>query len=168
LFHAGDCFYFPSGNSNTKYHVVAPADGIIVHAYFINDSIGWEINVRTPFVVDEKTVYYDVVHTSGLVPGLKEGMYIHKGDKLAIKSKEYLDPANYWLVDIGFRNGHKQTNASLEGWTGLGYFSFTRLLLDDFEGLDPKQYDLLPLCKGNPIKQNKPYATPTPGGFTYP
>jgi hypothetical protein len=171
VFHAGDGFYFPSGNIDAVYHVVAPADGKIVNEVYINEFTGYEINIETPYVLDGKTVFYDVVHTSGLVPELSVGMYIHRGDYLAIKDKRIRgDPIGKWLVDIGFRNGKRQANASISEWTGLGYFSYTRLLQDDFALLTSDQYYIMPKCKGNPIQQNKPYSTPTPtpGGFTYP
>jgi hypothetical protein len=164
VFHAGDGFYFPSGDSDTKFQVVAPAEGLIVQANRTNDAIGWGIIVRTPFEVDGKTVYYDVAHTSGLVSGLRPGMYVCKGDPLAVKQKDKLDPVNWWLVDIGFRNGHVQANATLPDWTGMGYFSYSRLIQDDLALLSPDQFEVLPICEGNPIQQSKPYATPTPGG----
>ena len=129
IFHAGDGFYFPNNNSNAVYHITAPADGSIEKAYFINDSIGWSITVRTPYILDGNNVFYDVLHTSGLVPNLDVGSIIHKGDSLAIKDKKILDPIGKWLVDIGFRNGHEQANASLPDWTGLGYFLTPAYLL---------------------------------------
>ena len=168
VFHAGDAFYFPPGDSNTEYAVIAPADGKVVHANYINDSVGYDITVKTSFLLDGKPVFYDVVHTSGLYPGLVEGQAVHKGDNLAVKRNEHLDPIGQWIVDIGFRNGKEQANASVPEWTGLGYFSYTRLLLDDLASLESSEYSLWPICEGNPIEQTKPYSTPTPGGFTYP
>jgi hypothetical protein len=169
MFHAGDGFYFPRGNSDTVYTVVAPADGVIVAATDLSDlGIGWEINVKTPFLLDGKTVFYDVVHSSGLVDELDVGMEVHRGEPLVVKTKEFLDPAGLWLIDIGFRNGLRQANASVPEWTGLGYFSFTRLLEDDLALLNHNQFLIMPVCSGNPIQQNKPYMTPTPGGFSYP
>jgi hypothetical protein len=168
-FHAGDGFYFPRGNSDTVYTVVAPADGVIVAATDLSElGIGWEINVETPYLLDGKPVFYDVVHSSGLVDNLRVGMEVHRGNPLVIKTNEFLDPAGLWLIDIGFRNGLKQANPSVPEWTGLGYFSFTRLLEDDLALLDQNQFLFMPACSGNPIQQNKPYMTPTPGGFTYP
>jgi hypothetical protein len=168
-FHAGDGVFYPKGAADTHYTVYAPADGTIVVANYINESVGWEINVKTPYTVDGKPVVYDVVHSSGLVSGLTVGTFIHKGDKLAIKANEHLTPSvKEWLIDIGFRNGHKQANASIDDWTGLGYFSYTKLILDDLAMLQESQYKIRSACAGNPIQQSKPYMTPTPGGFTYP
>jgi hypothetical protein len=164
IFHAGDGVYFPSGDSSTKYNVVAPADGNIVRASRISDRIGYEINVQTPFTLDGQTVFYDVLHTSGLREGLRIGDTVHKGDVLAIKKMEHLDPGGNWLVDIGFRNGYKQANASLPDWIGLGYFSWSRLVMDDLAMVDPSRLSYR-TCVGNPIEQSKPFATPTPGGF---
>jgi hypothetical protein len=169
MFHAGDGFYFPRGNSDTVYTVIAPADGVIVAATDLSDfGIGWEINVETPYLLDGKPVFYDVVHSSGLVDELRVGMEVHRGDPLVTKTNEFLDPAGLWLIDIGFRNGFRQANASIPEWTGLGYFSFTRLLEDDLALLNQNQFLVLPVCSGNPIQQTKPYMTPTPGGYTYP
>ena len=168
MFHAGDAFYFPAGNTATKYNVVAASDGIIEHARFINDAVGWDITVRTSYQLDGKSVYYDVVHTSGLTSGLREGMFVHRGENLAILTIEFVVFEGWWGVDIGFRNEKEQANATLPEWTGLGYFSYTRLILDDLELVDRSQYSIMPRCPGNPIQQSKPYATSTPGGFTYP
>ena len=175
VFHAGDMIYFPTGNKNTKYNVLAPADGVITIAEDLsNKGIGWSITVETPYSLDGKPVFYDLVHSSGLVPGLSQGMNIHRGDPLAIKDGKFVDPLGWWLIDLGFRNGLEAANASVSsgpgvtGWTGLGYFSYTSLIKDDLAQLNPKQFGFYPTCSGNPIQQNKPYATPTPGGFTYP
>lgn len=170
LFHAGDGFYFPPGNAEIKYNVVAPVGGKIIFAQLITEGIGWGIDVQTPYQLDGKVVYYHVVHSSGLAPGLKVGMSVNRGDVLAIKTKNNkLEYYNQWLIDIGFRTARNaHANASLPDWTGLNFFSYTRLILDDLALLDWKQYLLAPKCDGNPIQQNKPYATPTPGGFTYP
>jgi hypothetical protein len=160
-FHAGDMIYFPNGNSNSKYNVIAIADGQIVNAVFLSDAIGWEINVMTPYLHDGKDVFYDVVHSAGLASGLEIGSYVHKGDNLAIKTNKTLDPQGLWQIDIGIRNGHRQANAGASDWKGLGYFSLYRLIQDDLQKLDSALYTVMPTCNGNPIKINN-FVTPTP------
>jgi hypothetical protein len=166
-FHAGDQVDFPS--SQTAYSILAPTDGIIISAEKVNDSIGYEVNVQTPYILNGKTVYYDIVHSNGLVPGLHEGSEVRKGSPIVIKNGEMVAPQNKWLIDIAFRNSmNKQANASLDGWTGLGFLSYTRLIQDDLASLDSSQFYMRPTCAGNPINQSSPYQTPTPGGFTFP
>jgi hypothetical protein len=162
IFHAGDIVYFPNGLANTTYNVKAPADGRIAHANYINSSVGFDIAVRTPYTFNGDIVFYDVIHTSGLVGGLRVGDYVKKGDNLAIKDGKIVDPAGWWLVDLAFRTGNEQANASLSGWTGLGYLSYSKLISDDLAKLPYGQVAMMPTCPGNPIEQNKPYITPTP------
>jgi hypothetical protein len=162
-FHAGDMIYFPTGDKNTNYNVIAPADGVIENAVYLGDSIGMEINVKTPFVLNGKTVFYDIVHDSRLAPGLHVGSIIHKGDVIAIRDITVkADPQGLWNLDIAFRNStNKQANINDPIWTGQGFISYYRLVQDDLQKLDSSTYTLMPTCSGNPIK-NKNFMTPTP------
>lgn len=164
-FHAGDGIKFP--NSEKTYYIIAPIDGKIVSANFVNESVGYEINVETPYVINGKIVFYDLVHSSGLIENLRVGSVLKKGEPLAIMKNLYGvpsgDPDRGFLLDFALRSGsHKQANASLDGWTGLEYLPFSKYIQDDLAELPSNSFRLMPICSGNPIQQNKPFSTPTP------
>jgi hypothetical protein len=74
-FHAGDAIYMPDPAGS--YKIYAPMEGTIVFAQLLDDSIGWEINVMTPFMLNGEAVYY----LSTLMDWLKESELAHSYKK---------------------------------------------------------------------------------------
>ena len=156
-FHAGDGIY-PSV-AQAPHRVYAPMDGTVISAQLIPSvpglgwEIGFEINVRTPFVLDGETVYYDMVHISGLADGVKVGTFVRKGEQIAVMTRPYGDPRGYiYLIDLAFRRGtHKMAAPSNPNWTGTEYFSVLTYVKDDLDALPVGSFKLLPTCITNNI-----------------
>lgn len=150
--------------SNVIYQVYAPIDGTITAANFVNDSVGWEINVKTPYELDGQVAYYDLVHTSGLANDVKIGTFLRKGEQIAFMSRPYSHPREY-ILDFAIRRGaHKQANPNSSNWTGTEYVSVLQFVLDDLTGLSAGSFQLVPTCqltsKNNVIPEAK--RTPRP------
>jgi hypothetical protein len=153
-FHAGDGINLPKNKA--PFIVYSPSDGIIDAANFVNESVGWEINIRTPFYLDNKQVYIDIVHVSGLADDLKIGSKIEKGQQLAIMDRPCGDPRGGYLIDIALRLGsHKQANPIYDNWTGTEYLSFFSYVEDDLLLLDDESYSIAPTCLGVSIPSEK-------------
>ena len=158
-FHAGDIFRLPKNES--PFTVNAPIDGIIDTANFVNESVGWEINIKTPYYLNSKQVNVDIVHTSGLASGLHIGSSVEKGQQLAIMDHPYGDPHGGYIIDIAMRlDSHKQANPIYDNWTGTEYFSYFEYIKDNLAQLQKNTYSIMPICSGNPIPIQK--RTPKP------
>ena len=153
-FHAGDQIYMPDPGGS--YKVYAPIDGTIVAARLVDDTIGWEINVMTPFILNGETVYYDLVHVNGLADNIRVNAFLRKGEEIAIKNRPNADPQRRSMVDFAIRRGpHKQANAAAPDWTGTEYVSVLTFLQDDLDALPIGTFQLAPICDGNPIPEAK-------------
>lgn len=163
LFHAGDIINFTPKSPNS-YKILAPVDGEIISANLVTAQIGWEINVMTDFLYEGQRVFYDIVHTNGLVDGVSVGTKIKKGEVLAIIKQPYiLDPGGFTGVDFALRNSsHKQANPNSSNWEGTEYIPFSIWVLDDLTSLpDGTSYiDASYECHGKPIPEAK--QTPLP------
>lgn len=136
MFHAGDG-WLQNISAEHPGIVYAPVSGKVVDAYFINNEIGWEITIKTQSSYEGKQVFYDVVHTDGLVDGLSTSSgqnWIEKGQPLAhIDKVQWTDGSQWWgLADIGFRTGPKGANATLSNFAPCSYFDPRPFFDDDF------------------------------------
>jgi hypothetical protein len=168
MFHAGDGWFYEYELEQyhelaSPYTIYAPIAGRVTESHLVTEAIRYEITVATPFSLNGKQVYYDVVHTNGPVNGVSVGSWIEQGQALALISS--LSTPNGWIwnamADIGFRNGPKGANASLDNWQPYSYFDplpfyEDELLLND-------EITVLPRCSGNPIAPELKYKlTPEP------
>jgi hypothetical protein len=147
--------------------VLAPIEGKIIESGLVNESVGYEITVETPYLYQGKRVYYDLVHSSGLVSGLKNGDWVNKSEPIAILDRHYGGgELKDIFLDIGIRNAPKGANPKLDNWHPYSYFSFLEFIKDDLQQLPTNTYSIAPTCSGNPIssenRQRFPAPTKTP------
>jgi len=131
MFHAGDGIVFDTHEGNT-YYGLAPIEGKIIESVLVNQKVGYEITVETPYLYQGKRVYYDLVHSSGLVSGLSDGSWVNKGDPIVFINKSYGAGGSIkeLSLDIAIRNGPKGANSQRSNWQPYSYFSFLQFLYD--------------------------------------
>jgi hypothetical protein len=146
-FHAGDAVYFELGDSPTEYIVYAPVDGTVRFAAEISGEIGWEIRVETPFVYEGKTVWYDLVHHDGPLPGIVEGTVVRRGEPLArlFTARDYGRIEK--LVDWALRNGPRGPNPQVDPFYPGSYLNAYLFVEDDLASRNVT-YET---CEGVPI-----------------
>ena len=160
-FHAGDILILP--DPKAIYKVFAPIEGTIVTAQFLDDSIGWEIVVRTPFVLNGETVYYDILHSSGLADNLRVGASVRKGDQLAVITRPYRPMRGFSIIDFAIRRGsHKMAAPTHPSWTGTEYVSVLQYVQDDLNSLAAGSFRLSPTCVLTSPNNTIPEAKRTP------
>lgn len=154
-FHAGDGIYLHKDDA--PFIVYSPISGVIQDEYFIDDFIGWEINIKSDFLLDSQWVYVDIVHIGLLYGSLEIGSQIKKGEPLAVIDSPHGDPGGRYLIDIAIRKGsHKQANPNFDDWTGTEYLSFKDFIEDDLASLDQSTFTTIgEPCLGNPIPEEK-------------
>lgn len=143
--HRGDGIIF-SRLPDKIHYVLAPVGGTIVSASDLTDkNIVWEINLATDFVKDGKQVFVDFVHTSELVPGLRVGQHVERGQPLLVLDKHWGgNPGEVDLfLDIAIRNGPIVGDPKGQP---VGYFSFLDLIQDDLVNLPSTAYKWASSC----------------------
>jgi hypothetical protein len=152
LFHAGDIIEF-SATEGPTFFALAPIEGKIIQNELVTAEIGYEITVETPYVYQGGRVYYDMVHSSGLVPGLNVGDWIERGEEIVVMDRHLGGPGEHIFLDLGIRNGPKGANPTLSNWQPYSYFSFLEFVQDDLQQLPPDSYQITPPCSGVQISE---------------
>jgi hypothetical protein len=147
-FHAGDGVYYELGTSPAEYTVYAPIDGTVRETLRINDVVGWEIRVETPFVYEGQTVWYDLVHHDGPLPGITVGTYVERGEPIAKLFTARCAPGRCEkLVDYAIRNGPRGPNPQVDPFYPDSYLNVFLFVEDDLASRSVT-YET---CQGNPI-----------------
>lgn len=166
-FHAGDGIVFSEKPGQT-YNVLAPADGKILSVDFVN-AVGYEVTLETNLYRQGKRVYIDLVHTSGLVNGLRTGMTVNREQPLLVLDRHWGGGGLPDLfLDIGIRNGPKGASPLSRNFAPLSYFSFLSMIQDDIANLPQGDVKFVPFgpytgCLGTQVPDAMlPRLTPTP------
>jgi len=118
LFHAGDMFILNLNQPAVDIVVISPTTGVIEGVNQFNDE-NIEINIKTPYYLDGKRIYVDIVHSQRLFPGDDKFPEIHQGDNveigqpIAIQNLFLQHGREEQVVDIGIRNGPSGANPSI-------------------------------------------------------
>lgn len=145
-FHAGDFIYYHLGYNTESYIVYAPMDGWIRFAVKINEKVGWEINVETPFYYDNNIVWYDIVHFDRLIPGIRIDSFVKQGEPIAIVETARDNGRLEVGIDIGIRIGPKGANPQIIPFYPDSYLNVYLFLEDDLMDRNVT-YET---CEGNP------------------
>ena len=158
-FHAGDLLYFYtdfSGIDNEiEYKVLAPIEGRIIYSNLINDKVGWEIRIETPYLFEGKKVFYDIVHADRAVVGLYEGEYVQKGQPILIVNSLRNNGRFEKVIDIAFRNGIRGPQPGTKGvFHPYSYIDPSIFFEDDFSRAISAGVNInFENCTGNPVRE---------------
>ena len=105
--HTADVFYFNDFSSDETIHILAPVGGLVM--YMDRDPntievIGQLIIVKTDFVYQKETVYYELAEFHEIASDITVGKRINQGDTLGYIDNDGhpFDPLNGYVLDIAF------------------------------------------------------------------
>ena len=154
--HTADVFYFNDFSSDETIHILAPVGGLVI---YIDrdpntiDIIGQLIIVKTDFVFQKETVYYELTQFHEMSSELSVGKRINQGDTIGYIDNDGhpFDPLNGYILDIAFfvakpylYDNDPGNSANIEKYIDPG------LLLGDSLEKFPIIYHM-PRCEGTPI-----------------
>ena len=105
--HTADVFYFNDFSSDETIHILAPVGGLVM---YIDrdpktiDIIGQFVVVKTDFVYQKETVYYEMTEFHEIASELSVGKRINQGDTIGYMDNDGrpFDPLNGYILDIAF------------------------------------------------------------------
>lgn len=157
-FHAGDAFFYINLGYDEKIPVLAPTDGHLNSASWVNQSVGYEINMETPFLYKDKIVYFDLVHLGELAQGVHSGMNVNQGQVLGYITNAVKAGGGIPMLDIAARN-NERFQANPDYWNEFGtdgteYFPFLPFVEDDLKLMPAGTFIRSPQCLGNIYPQD--------------
>jgi len=105
--HVSDAFYFNDFSSDETIHILGPLGGLVVYIERnpnIIDIAGQLIIVKTDFVYQKETVYYELTQFHEMASDISVGKRIDQGDTLGYIDNDGhpFDPLNGYALDIAF------------------------------------------------------------------
>jgi hypothetical protein len=109
--------------------VVSPVEGIVIYVYenwiWNNQETGGNIIVRTPYILNGKTVFYQLRHSSTFDDNIREGIALSKGQHIGtLRWDGPKDPGGYSILDFMLLNGEFDRQESFFGTAPYPFLSF--------------------------------------------
>lgn len=102
--HTADVFYFNDFSSDETIHILAPLGGLVMYITHGSYDIGQNIIVKTDFVLQKGTVYYQLTRFHEINSELSVGARINQGDTIGYIDNDGhpFDPLDGYILDISF------------------------------------------------------------------
>jgi murein DD-endopeptidase MepM/ murein hydrolase activator NlpD len=154
--HNSDVFYFNDFSSDETIHILAPLGGLVMYMDSdpnTIDVIGQLIIVKTDFVYQKETVYYQLAEFHEIASDITVGKRIDQGDTLGYMDNDGhpFDPLNGYILTVAFfvakpsyYDNDAGNSANIDKYLDPG------LLLGDSLAKFPIIFHM-PRCEGNPI-----------------
>jgi hypothetical protein len=154
--HTADVFYFNDFSSDETIHILAPVGGLIMYMDRdpnTIDIIGQLIIVKTDFVYQKESVYYELTQFHEIASDISVGKRIDQGDTLGYIDNDGrpFDPRNGYILDIAFFVAKPSLYDNDAGnSTNIEKYLDPGLLLENSLEKFPIIYHM-PRCEGTPV-----------------